>query len=147
VGNGIGFAENDIDTDAEINSERYVWDTTSFSIIFSPSGRLVVHEVRIRNKNGYPDTTADNNVSNDDIFNKKEEVDAGKAMFYQDDYCNGMGNTYGDMGLGPELSRQSFIIYDKTIFERLDPSSRYIDYLKGLKRININPYIGTMIEK
>jgi type II secretory pathway pseudopilin PulG len=113
-------------------------DTTTFSIVFSPSGKLVIHDVQTRNRNGQGDSPSYGD-SLDDIFNKKAAVEGGIAMFYQDDY-------HSD-GLDKEPSRNSFIIYDRDIFEKTNENSRYDDYLKDLEVIYINPYTGTMINK
>jgi type II secretory pathway pseudopilin PulG len=111
-------------------------DTTTFSIVFAPNGRLVTHGVRVRNRDG-----ASNNTSADVIFNTNTNVDAGIGMFYQDDYFEGPTN----FGLGPEPSRRAFVIYDKTRFDRLNLGSRWSDYLVELEPIYINPYTGQMI--
>lgn len=111
-------------------------DTTSFSIIFSPSGKMVIHTVRIRNRDGYWDSPSNNSA--DDIFNKGTIVDSGSAMFYQDDYPAS--------GLGQELSRNRFIIYDKEKFKQAyGQGTGYSGYLAQLKTLYINPYTGTII--
>ena len=118
----------------------YVIDTTTFSIIFSPSGKLVVHQVRTRNREGhYQPNNAGAKVSLDDIFNSPLNIrnfDIG--MFVQDDYA--------EMGLGAEFSRNSFVIYDAVQFAQMSPAEKY-DYLYGLERIYINPYTGTVINR
>jgi Tfp pilus assembly protein PilE/ribosomal protein L24 len=134
--NQISFVENPIDVDTEIDSLEELRDTTTFSVIFSPSGKLVTYEVRIRNKNGRV-----NDSSNDDIFNTAFNVETSNiAMFHQDDYLA--------MGLGPEYSRLSFIIYDakklKLAYERKQAYSGYLNTLLS-KAIYINPYTGTII--
>jgi len=112
----------------------YVTDTCAFSIVFSPSGKMVIHNVRVRNRDGKTDDS-----SNDDIFNTLFNVkDRKAAMFYQDDYAN--------LGLGEEPSRNKFVIFDKTLFDKMDAIQRY-DYLYDLEKNYINPYTGTMIEK
>ncbi len=115
-------------------------DLTAFSIIFSPSGKLVIHNIRTRNRDGQRDTSP--TVSYDDVFNKKAQVDTGIGMFYQDDYAA--------LGLGQELSRRSFIIYDRQEFKQAyEKGQAYSGYLVKLApdEIYINPYTGTMIEK
>ena len=77
-------------------------------------------------------------------------MDAGIAMFYQDDYYGVLNNPYGDLGLGPEPSRRSFVIYDRQEFRRAyQIGQAYSGYLQRLlpDAIYINPYTGTMIEK
>jgi prepilin-type N-terminal cleavage/methylation domain-containing protein len=129
-------SNSQIDTPAEVN------DTTTFSIVFSPSGKLVIHDVRVRNRDGKIESTETTTVSQDDIFNTKTKVNGGIGMFYQDDYPSD--------GFDKEPSRYSFVIYDKTVFEKVDKDRRYDDYLKELAAkevIYINPYTGTMINK
>ena len=128
-------SDNDIDDDDEVT------DKTTFSVIFSPSGKLVIHEVRVRNRDGkyQPSNPLE---SQDDIFNSPGNIENHNiGMFIQDDYA--------DRGLGAEPSRNSFIIYDRDTFEKVDKDKRYDDYLEDLasQEIYINPYTGTMIEK
>jgi type II secretory pathway pseudopilin PulG len=129
-----------IDKDTQIDQPSELRDTTTFSIVFSPSGKLVTHEVRIRNKNGRV-----NDSSNDDVFNTAFNVETKKiAMFHQDDYPA--------MGLGQEYSRNSFIIYDTKEFTQAckkNPPQAYSGYLYRLvpQAIYINPYTGTIISE
>lgn len=134
--NPIYAGDAPIDNDAKIDQASELRDTTTFSIIFSPSGRLVTHEVRIWNKNG-----RGNDSSNDDVFNTAFNVETRKiAMFHQDDYSA--------MGLGQEYSRNSFIIYDTKEFTQAYKRGRaWNDYLKQVKPIYINPYMGTIISQ
>jgi prepilin-type N-terminal cleavage/methylation domain-containing protein len=122
-----------VDGDSKINDDWEVADTTTFSIIFSPSGKLVIHDVRVSNRDGSATS------KKDDIFNVKSNVENGIGMFVQDN--NGVA------GLQEEASRNSFIIYDKNIFEKVDKNRRYDDYLRDLEVVYINPYTGTMINK
>jgi type II secretory pathway pseudopilin PulG len=119
----------------------YVTDMSSFSIIFSPNGKLVVHEVRIRNRDGIfqPDNSVSNKISMDDIFNSPENIsNLDIGMFVQDDYAH--------LGLGAESSRNRIIIYDGVQFDKMDAQARF-DYLKSLEPIYINPYTGTTINR
>jgi len=143
-------ALSDQQRDNLIDEDRELTDTTTFSIIFSPSGKLVIHGIRARNRDGYPDTSVNTFVSNDDVFNKKAQVDAAVGMFYQDDYFGAGGSPYSDLGLGPEQSRSSFVIYDKNEFMRAYKRHRaWSDYLVKLARqaIYVNPYTGTIINQ
>lgn len=130
-----------VDDNSEINNLNVLRDTTAFSIIFSPSGKLVRHDVRVRNRDGERDTSL--TVSYDDVFNKKAQVDTSIGMFYQDDYAN--------LGLGLEESRRAFVIYDRLEFKSAYEQGRaYSGYLLRLipdAVIRINPYTGTMVEK
>lgn len=134
-----------VDTDPEIANANVFMDTSTFSIVFSPAGKLVVHDVRIRNRNGEGDYASYTNYSMDDIFNKKAKVDAGLAMFYQDDYFG--DNAYPNIGLGLEPSRSSFIIYETKVLNQTNPNRRWTDYLQrlSLNPVYINPYTGTIV--
>lgn len=143
---GDGFIDNDV----EISNLDMLRDTTAFSIIFSPSGKLVIHDVQVRNRDGYVDSAGNTNISYDDIFNKKAQVEAGIGMFYQDDFFGVWWSPFPNLGLGPEESRRSFIIYDRLEFKRAyDRGQAYSGYLVKLvpEMIYINPYTGIMIEK
>lgn len=133
--------------DEDIDEEWELTDATTFSIVFSPAGKLVVHDVRVRNKDGYVDSTVNEDTSNDQVFNKKAEVDDGEAMFYQDDYTGETWSAYPNLGLGEELSRNNFIIYDKRALEAVNADSRWTDYLQYLEVIYISPYTGQIINR
>jgi len=116
-----------------------VTDTSTFSIIFSPAGKLVSRQVRVRNKDGIyrPNNSAAATTSTDDLFNSPHNItnfDVG--MFVQDDYP--------ELGLGAEPSRNGFVICDKAKFDELNAQGR-LDYLRSLERVNINAYTGRII--
>jgi type II secretory pathway pseudopilin PulG len=148
----------DAERDTWIDEPKELSDITTFSIIFSPGGKLVIHGIRVRNKDGFVDSPSNTNISYDDVFNKKVQVDQkyngfdrnavppGAGQFYQDDYFD---STWPDLSLGPEPSRNSFVIvYERDKFEQALANGRaWSDYLKQVtpKRIYINSYTGTMI--
>ena len=139
-----------ISSDIAINTDQEISDTTTFSIIFSPTGKLVIHGVWVRNRDGIPDSTGNiSNLSNDDIFNKKNRVDNNLAMFYQDDYFNWTYSPWAglDLGLGPEPSRNSFVIYDTKKLKQTNVNFRWTNYLSKLTSVYINPYTGTIINE
>ena len=119
---------NDNEKDNAMIDDANVMNKSAFSVIFSPSGKLVIHEVRVSNNN-----------SKDDIFNSESKAKDGIAMFVQDD-----DNVDG---LKEETSRNCFIIYDRTVFDKVTEDRRWSDYLKNLEVIYINPYTGTMINR
>jgi hypothetical protein len=136
AGNFDDTNQQNLDTDGK---NIYITDISTFSIIFSPTGKLVIHDVRVRNEDGIyqPDNSVATRLSEDDIFNSPENIEnLGIGMFIQDDYA--------DRGLGAELSRNSLIIYDKIQFDKLDAQGKY-DYLNSIEPIYINSYTGTMI--
>ncbi|MHC4109724.1 MAG: pilus assembly FimT family protein [Planctomycetota bacterium] len=136
--------------DGWLNEPRELTDTTTFSIIFSPSGKLVIHGVRIRNRDDRTEATEIPSISMDDTFNTLTKIADPVnpfGMFIQDDY---FGGSYPDYGLGPEPSRRRFVIYDRREFKRAyQQGQAYSGYLWKLVPdvIYINPYTGTMIEK
>ncbi len=115
-----------IAADGDIDVSEEVMDTTTFSIVFSPVGKLVVHDVRVHNR-----------ISLDDVFNTMANVDAGDGMFYQDDYAG--------LGLGQERSRKWFVVYDKKAFGAVSAGSRWTDYLTDLDKVYVNPRTGEVI--
>ncbi|MGD2095874.1 MAG: prepilin-type N-terminal cleavage/methylation domain-containing protein [Phycisphaerales bacterium] len=118
---------------------KYVTDISTFSIVFSPTGKLAIRNVRVRNKDAIyqPNNGVANKVSRDDIFNSPENITSyGVGMFIQDDYAQ--------MGLGAESSRSSFVICDKIRFDKLDAQERFT-YLHSLEPVYLNPYTGTII--
>ena len=119
-----------VDFDSEIDTLKEVRDTTTFSVVFSPSGKLVIHKVRTRNRDG----TAS---SKDDVFNTLTKITHPTdpyGMFVEDN--------------ADEPSRNSFIIYERDKFRAaFDNERAWSDYLKNLDAIYINPYVGTIIEK
>jgi type II secretory pathway pseudopilin PulG len=143
AGTSISFIDNPIDTNADIDTLEELRDTTTFSVIFSPSGKLVIHEVRVRNRNGRTDTSSPQSI--DDIFNTEKQIihpTAPRGMFYQDDYTA--------MGLGQEYSRNNFIIYDTKEFTGVYKKGQaFSGYLYRLvpQAIYINPYTGTIISQ
>jgi len=119
---------------------RNVTDTTAFTIIFSPSGKLVTYELRTRNNDGEPDSVPSPTTSDDDVFNGYDNViNNNVGMFIQDDWAA--------LGLGAEVSRNHFIIYDKRAFAAVGADSRWTDYLSGLEVLYVNPYTGEIINK
>ena len=121
--------------DALIDEPNELWDTTTFSIVFSPAGRLVVQGVRVRRAS-----------ATDDVFNVAGQVNNGIGMFYQDDYF-GAGP---DLGLGPEPSRNRFLIYNSIELKKAwnaGTGTVWSDYFSGLvgETTYINPHTGTII--
>ncbi|MBW8035251.1 MAG: prepilin-type N-terminal cleavage/methylation domain-containing protein [Planctomycetes bacterium] len=118
-----------IASDGQIDSDEELRDTTTFSVVFSPSGKLVTHEVRVRGTGG-------------GVFGDSTVVDAGNAMFYHD--------YYPAMGLGQEPSRNRFVVFNRSKFSDQPFTSRWTGYLGGLqtaKEVYINPYNGQLISR
>jgi len=121
-----------VDSDGEISTLEDVNDTTTFSILFSPSGKLIIHNLWVRNRDG-----VSNDNSMDDIFNSLTNVRDNKiGMFLQDE-------SSGDLKIEP--SRNSFIIYDTEKFKKTNSALRWTGYLRNLTLVYVNPYTGTII--
>ncbi|MEJ2648681.1 MAG: hypothetical protein P8016_09770, partial [Sedimentisphaerales bacterium] len=126
-------------------------DTSCFSIVFSPTGNLVIHEVRVRNRDGIykPDNSVPSKVSMDDIFNSPQNIlNFNVGMFMQDDDWSQYGGPPGS--LGTELSRNKFYIYEKSHLEKLASETtgtapNKIKYLLSLEPVFINQYTGTLV--
>lgn len=141
--------DEDIDEAVELN------DATAFSIIFSPSGKLVVHDVRVRNRDGQgrPDNDTQDKTSLDDVFNSvRNIIGHGQGMFIQDDYSARnpwAGHQSPDYGLGEEASRTSFVICDhvrlQSEFEKKTVWSEYLSLLPDEAEAYVSPYTGTLI--
>jgi prepilin-type N-terminal cleavage/methylation domain-containing protein len=114
-------------------------DISTFSIIFSPAGKLVSQEVRCRNNDGdnRPALNAASG-SDDKVFNSYYDIATGNGQFLQDDY--------DDFGVGVEMSRREFVLYDREKFEKMTTSTQRMNYLNGLNPMYINPYTGEIIK-
>ena len=107
-------------------------DATTFSVVFHDTGKLVLHDVRVQNKDGKTDDS-----SKDSVFNTIVNVNNKRAMFYQDD----------DPAAGrkQELSFSSLRIYDKKELEAVNAANRWTAYLSKLNTLRISPYTGELI--
>ncbi|MBN1795858.1 MAG: hypothetical protein JW804_04230 [Sedimentisphaerales bacterium] len=130
-----------IDSDNDLRDDLELNDATTFSIIFSPAGKVIVRDVQTRNRDG---ADYNDDFSEDDIFNIEQNVKEGFAMFVQDEDRLAYASS---LELMKEPSRRAFIIYDRSIFSGLDENRRYSDYIEDLKPVYLNSYTGTMIDK
>jgi hypothetical protein len=131
--------------DTDYANQDVLRDTTAFSIIFSPSGKLIIHNVRVRNRDsaGVWPSTVDSSL--DDVFNAKSRITDPvnpTGMFIQDNDAV-IAIT---PGLIEESSRNNFVIYDTKKFKQAyNIGKPYSGYLYLLKPFYINPYTGTII--
>jgi len=131
----IGVMDSNVTGDAAVNTDGRLRDNTAFSIVFSPSGKLVIHEVRVWNRDGKT-----SNASKDDIFNTDYNVEVRQIAMFHQDY-------YPDIGFAEESSRNSFYIYETKKLKQVPYNSRWTSYLSFLKQVYINPYTGTIVEQ
>ncbi|MEN6384709.1 MAG: prepilin-type N-terminal cleavage/methylation domain-containing protein, partial [Phycisphaerales bacterium] len=123
------------------NYDMTMNDISTFSIVFSPSGKIVKHDIRIKNVQG-KNRPLNLNDSDDKVFNSPVNiVDNQTGLFVQDDY--------GDLGYGGEKSRNKFYLYDKTKLNKLADNNQQWDYLQEIykKPVCLNPYTGEIINK
>lgn len=116
-------------------------DALTFSVVFSPSGKLTVHDVRTRNRDGEYDP-ADTNVSADEVFNSPVNiVTHGRGMFVQDDYPA--------YGLEQEASRTRFVLCDRerlrSAFKQGAVGPGYLSFLTDAETLHVSPHTGTLI--
>lgn len=137
--------ESPVANDADIENQVQLNDTTTFSILFSPAGRLITHMVRVRNKDGLTDGSG--TFSSDEVFNTIDSIDIYEVgKFVQDDYWDPADPDSGEaLGYGPENSRKGFVIYKKSRLKETKPDHRWSNYLSKLEMIYVNPYSGHMI--
>ncbi len=136
-------ADIDIDDDT-LNSVSGIRNATTFTILFSPSGKPVVRFAQVRNKDGKADPQNAKD-SSDRVFNSKINVESGIGRFFQD-YTKGDANEID--GLWKEPTRTSFFIFDRKEFEKVDSSKRYSDFISKIKDQStyyLNPYNGKII--
>ena len=127
--------------DDRINDQFELNDTTSFSIIFSPSGKLTTRYAHMKNRDKEP---PGDDSSNDDVFNTLDNVDIyGIGQFVQDDYWDDSLSL--NYGWGPEDSRRGFVVYNKNDFNKVSPNRRWSDYLRYLEMLYVNPHSGRII--
>lgn len=109
-------------------------NANTFSVVFDKTGKLVIHPVWVRNKNGKLDDS-----SNDSVFNIQVNVDKKPpiGMFYQDDYLT--------WGLAEEYSRNNLWIYSKKELDTVNASERWSGYLGTLNALMVSPYTGELI--
>jgi len=120
----------------KLKRNKYLVDASTFTIVFSKSSGLVVHGVRVRNRQGkyQPETRGE---SSDAVFNSPINIiDHDTGRFIQDDYAA--------LGLGAENSRNALVICDKQVFDELKTGMERYAYLAGLPRLLINRYTGTI---
>jgi hypothetical protein len=135
--------------DGNIDQLSELSDATTFSIVFSPSGKVVVRDVRVRNRNGVYQPKNDPGspqTSNDDVFNSVDNICRYKrGMFLQDDYSR---TDSMDLGLGQESSRTSFVIYElaplRGAYGTQTPWTSYLGRL-AVKPLYVSPYAGNLV--
>jgi prepilin-type N-terminal cleavage/methylation domain-containing protein len=134
--------------DKSIDEAFELSDVSTFSIVFSPSGNVVVYGLRVGNRNGIRETVDHAaKTSDDSVFNKRQEVESDQhpAMFLQDDYFE--GNDQPELGFGPENSRTDLVIYNRELFQQAFVQGRaWTDYLVDVKPLYVGRNTATLFE-
>jgi len=133
----IGVMDSNVTGDAAVVTDSRLRDNTTFSIIFSPSGKLVIHYVRVWNRDG---KIWSSNTSKDDVFNTEYNVQTAQIAMFHQDY-------YPGFGFDEESSRNGFYIYETKTLKQTNINRRWSDYLYRLKPVYINPYTGTIVDE
>ncbi len=141
-----------ITSDAAIDELSELSDATTFSIVFAPSGKLAVHEVRVRNRQGFYrpiNSPGSLQIATDDVFNSVDNICVYKqGMFIQDDYSRRNGADNVELGLGKEDSRTSFVIYElptlRAAYGSRTPWTSYLSKLAS-EALQVSPYAGGLI--
>jgi prepilin-type N-terminal cleavage/methylation domain-containing protein len=136
------------DRDESIDDDFELSDVTTFSIVFSPSGNVVVYGLRVGNRNGIRETVDHaSQTSDDSVFNRRQEVESDQhpALFLQDDYFE--ANDQPELGFGPEKSRTDLVIYDRELFQQAFANKQaWTGYLSDLKRFYVGRNTATLFE-
>ncbi len=140
--------DQDIDRNIFVDEQDDINDTSTFSIIFSPSGKLITRQVWVRNRDGL--TAGSSVLSSDDVFNIISQVEKGIGLFVDDGHnalWDEVNTTTGSnaWAWGPENSRKGFVIYNKSDFNRVNPNRRWSGYLRYLDVLYVNPHSGRII--
>ncbi len=122
----LGSLKQKVTLDDDIDENDELIDVTTFSVLFSPSGKLVIHTHKVEKVS---DT--------DDIFNSASNIENGMGMFLQDK----------ESSIQPinEISRRGFYLYDREEFKKVSDDERWSKYLRKLDLVNINTYTGRII--
>ncbi len=143
-----------VDTDVEADDPVDVNDMTTFSIVFSPAGKLVIHDVRVRNRTGVFRPDNDNGIAAwDGIFNSIYNIAQASAgnragRFAQDDYPRPANPNNMAYGYGREASRNGFVVFEKQrLLQEYKKGTAWSGYLSKLASevMYINPHTGRIV--
>jgi len=142
----VRLDELDSKQDEYIDESFELSDMTTFSIIFAPTGNVLIYGLRVGNRNGIREIVAHaGKTSADTVFNKRQEVESDQhpAMFLQDDYF--ADNDQPELGFGPENSRTGVVIYNRELFQQAFAQKlAWSNYLVTLKRLYVGRNTGTL---
>jgi prepilin-type N-terminal cleavage/methylation domain-containing protein len=135
---GSGNPGDPIGADADVNEV----DMTTFTVLFSPAGKVAIEKVRVRGVGGKQG--GNQRVSDDRVFNTPEAIQASKLpppVFLMDD--NGAGRY-------EEFSRDRLYILERSRLEEAlaqgNPWEGFLQNEVATRPIYVSPYSGQLIE-
>ncbi len=145
---GIGLISGQIDDNAIADKDAFLGDDNlmagarTFSIIFSPTGQLVVKQVAVQQRD-----------LKDKVFGSMADTETKPplSLLSYDRYYPGTDNGAAPWCL-PENSTTGMYIYDMSTLAEIPPGARYSAFFahyageKTVKRILINIYTGMIME-
>ncbi|MBN2376728.1 MAG: prepilin-type N-terminal cleavage/methylation domain-containing protein [Sedimentisphaerales bacterium] len=120
-----------LDDDPTLDGSDVLAGSTTFSIIFSPTGQLVVKDVNLKER-----------FVNDPVVNTLADVNLGVSLLYRDTWA---GAGEADWCV-KEPSALDLFICETSQLRDTNPDLRYTNYVADLEPILINVYTGTFIE-
>ena len=120
---------SDTGLDDEYSNSDGMEGAATFSIIFSPSGQLVVKDVYLCQR-----------FIGDPVVGNATDVNSGISLLYSDWWDDGVDWCVA------EPSALGLIVCETTRLREARPDWRYADYVVNLEPILINVYTGTFIE-
>jgi len=162
---GVGLIGNNVfdgDLDDDDNSLAFTSgngsmnDSATFSIIFSPTGQLVIKDARVRPRPPFEEISGSNIWIHDAVINHTDLVDLGnddpkKALLFCDE-------TVTDIGLNSKVifnvpwcyeepSTTGLYIFEVELMADVDQNSRFTNYVQDLVPLLVNRYTGELIEE
>ena len=120
-------------------------NASTFTIVFTPTGQLIVKPVLINQRN-----------IDDAVFGPHSAVydqpPGTPAPLLSHDVTWGNPDEWGSPWCGQEPSTTTLYIYEKDLLEDYDPTRRYTDFVDqhrstpGLQKFVINAYTGSIID-
>ena len=127
---------NNLDDD-EVYNDGGILKASTFSIIFSPTGQLVVKDVKVYNRDQY-----------DNIFGSEANSANKDVLFSYDNHWSPSGSVGAAPWCESENSTTGLYIFETSRMAEVNPAARYSEYVRTLKKpLLINIYTGQLIDE